>query len=49
MGECKSLHWWRGYEYNLDDIPITDILIEYDEGWGAYMGSDFGCVHWEKK
>ena len=29
--------------------PIDGIRTEDDEGWGFYVGPDFGCVHWEAR
>lgn len=26
----------------------NQILIENDEGWGAIVGQDFGCVHFQQ-
>lgn len=45
VGECTR--WLRGY--NISTIPLNEVIVEDDEGWGAEMGPEFGCVLWEKK
>lgn len=47
LGSCSR--WLYGYGYELKDIPINEVLVEDDEGWGAMMGPEFGCVLWEAK
>lgn len=50
LGQC---HRWRGgngrdgYAWHPDDIPLNGVVVETDEGWGAAMGPDFGCVLFE--
>jgi hypothetical protein len=42
---------WR-YGYPARDkglLAPNDIVAENDEGWGAIMGPEFGCVLGEKK
>ena len=35
---------WR-YGYNEHPLQgLADIIVENDAGWGADMGSEFGCV-----
>ena len=47
LGECSR--WLRGYGIELDQVPANEVHVENDEGWGAEMGPDFGCVLWEAK
>ena len=40
----KQCSRWR-YGYSGDPLNgPSDILVEDDEGWGAIMGPEFGCV-----
>lgn len=49
LGSC---HRWRGgdgnggYGWKPSDIASNEVVVETDEGWGAQMGPDFGCVLW---
>ena len=47
LGECAR--WQRGYAWESAEIPVNEVVVEDDEGWGALMGPDFGCVLWETK
>lgn len=38
-----------GHTLPLIEINHDNIMIEGDEGWGAFMGKEFGCIHWEGK
>lgn len=52
LGSC---HKWLGgnggssYGWKGKDIPMNGVVVETDEGWGAYMGPDFGCVLFEPR
>lgn len=45
-GECSR--WERGYS-GLENYDPRGVYVENDEGWGAIMGPEFGCVLWEAK
>lgn len=45
-GSCTR--WDYGYGTR-DALPPNGVMIENDEGWGAYMGPQFGCVLFESK
>lgn len=53
-GKCVSPKFVRGYAayfgplapYDMHDAVAPDgVMVEDDEGWGFYVGPDFGCVH----
>jgi hypothetical protein len=46
-GSC--LRWNTGYSYNQKLMPLDEVLVENDEGWGMAMGPAFGCVLHEQK
>jgi hypothetical protein len=58
---CKNCdHWYQTgtcsnpkfkYEFTKgDEQPESDgIMIEYDEGWGAVCGPEFGCIHYTER
>lgn len=46
---CYSPDHLQGYYHHLKDLKSNQILIENDEGWGLYTGSDFGCVNGKLK
>lgn len=41
LGSCKR--WEVGYS-GAAVLPLNEVIVENDEGWGAMMGPDFGCV-----
>jgi hypothetical protein len=41
--------WKDGYRFKFEDIQNNEVNVENDEGWGALMGPDFGCVLFEAK
>lgn len=51
----KSYHHTFGpdpnYPLHPDEVcvPPDGVLVECDEGWGFYVGPDFGCVHWKPR
>lgn len=45
-GECGR--WNRGYRFDHDRMPLNEVLVEDDEGWGMVVGPDFGCVLFEE-
>jgi len=47
LGDCAR--WKMGYKLGARDIPANEVHVENDEGWGAQMGPDFGCVLWQAK
>lgn len=52
LGSC---HRWLGgdgsggYGWSPSEIASNEVVVETDEGWGAQMGPDFGCVLWVKR
>lgn len=46
LGEC--CRWRVGYR-SMEETPMNEVQVEGDEGWGAIMGPDFGCVLWESR
>ena len=50
LGQCFRWHGGNGsfgYSWEAKDIGINEVIVETDEGWGAMMGPEFGCVLWE--
>lgn len=47
LGSCSR--WRQGYGWSHDEIRNDEVVIENDEGWGANMGPDFGCILGEMK
>lgn len=45
-GNCSR--WNTGYQYDKNNMPSNEVLIEDDEGWGMICGPDFGCILAEK-
>lgn len=45
LGNCGR--WRQGYDWQPQQIARNEVVVEGDEGWGAFMGPDFGCVLWE--
>lgn len=41
-GGCDR--WYFGYGLPDDPLQSNELIVEDDEGWGALMGPDFGCV-----
>lgn len=48
LNNCGCPRWHYGYGRS-EDFRKGDIEVEYDEGWGALMSADFGCIHFLKK
>lgn len=52
LGNCLA---WRGgdgeggYGWGEDEIPDNGVVVETDEGWGAYTGPEFGCVLFKER
>jgi hypothetical protein len=52
LGSC---HRWLGgdgsggYGWSPSEIASNEVVVETDEGWGAQMGPEFGCVLWEPR
>ena len=46
-GECER--WAYGYGTSIYEIAKNEVIVENDEGWGAMMGKDFGCVLFAKR
>lgn len=46
FGSCSR--WHTGYR-KIEGIKSNEVHIEDDEGWGAEVGPDFGCVLWEER
>lgn len=43
----RNGHWCSRWRYGYHAHPLiapNDIIVEDDEGWGADMGPEFGCV-----
>jgi hypothetical protein len=47
LGSCARWHY--GYGVTADEVGDHEVVVENDEGWGAAMGPDFGCLLWEAK
>ena len=58
-GSCISDKFMIGYFSEFVDYGDTTrypqkiihpdgVMIEGDEGWGFFVGKDFGCIHFEK-
>lgn len=41
-GHCDK--WHADYGLTKEDVAKNEVVVESDEGWGAIMGPDFGCV-----
>lgn len=51
-GECLSPKFHRGYCYEAPEPFVEEpdaVLVEDDEGWGIFVGRDFGCIHFKAK
>lgn len=49
-GACRSPKFVKGYDGLFGrEIPADGVSVESDEGWGFMVGSDFGCIHFERK
>ena len=35
--------------YGEPAVPVDGMLMEIDEGWGFYVGPEFGCIHFRRK
>jgi hypothetical protein len=47
-GSCER--WNVGYGYagtGPFKMPLNEVVVEDDEGWGMLVGPDFGCVLWK--
>lgn len=44
FGHCSK--WHIGYT-GVEHLKPNEVQVEGDEGWGAVMGPEFGCVLWE--
>lgn len=44
LGSCEK--WTQGYAWSPDEIAVDGVVVEGDEGWGAHMGPEFGCILW---
>lgn len=49
FGHCANENWRQGYNIEIKDLNVNQVLVEDDEGWSALMGPEFGCIHWSKK
>lgn len=51
LGQCYRWHGGNGSGGYDRDVQVADneVIVETDEGWGAFMGPAFGCVLWEAK
>jgi hypothetical protein len=41
FGRCRR--WRYGYA-GYKETPVNEVQVENDEGWGAMIGPEFGCV-----
>jgi hypothetical protein len=50
-GNCSCPKFLYGYHLVEADFPKSNdwIHIEDDEGWGCYVASNFGCIHFKDK
>ena len=49
-GDCHR--WNIGYGYASAvpfEMPLNEVVVEDDEGWGMLMGPEFGCNLYEPK
>lgn len=44
---CEQPKAYIGYHQKAKDTAKDGLIIEGDEGWGWYVGPEFGCVHFE--
>lgn len=48
-GACDSAKWVKSYSDSFGvgdgDLKPDMVLVEPDEGWGFFVGPDFGCIH----
>jgi hypothetical protein len=42
LGSCER--WRAEYAWRPEELKADEVVVENDEGWGAYMGPEFGCV-----
>lgn len=52
LGQCHRWHGGNGsygYCWEPENIPDDGVVVETDEGWGAYTGKKFGCILFEEK
>lgn len=47
LGWCDR--WKQGYGVERYEVADNEVVVENDEGWGMYMGPDFGCVLHESR
>ena len=47
FGQCTR--WRFGYGHEIETCLIDELIIEDDEGWGAIIGPEFGCVLFKEK
>ena len=45
---CNQPKALLGYDH-AKDMPVDGVWIENDEGWGWFVGPDFGCINFEIK
>jgi len=48
LGECSRWDYRTSGDFDHSAIPTNGVIAENDEGWGALMGPEFGCVLWEE-
>lgn len=48
LGECGRWRHEVSGNFDKSTVPANGVVTEYDEGWGALMGPEFGCVLWER-
>lgn len=46
-GHCTR--WTQGYGWDAALMKPNDAWVECDEGWGNFVGPDFGCVLFEAR
>lgn len=44
LGLCINPKWYVGYDFDVKKLEQDQIVVEGDEGWGALMMPEFGCV-----
>lgn len=49
MGECENELMDKGYGDIPDAVRNGGITVEDDEGWGALVSENFGCVNFKPK
>ena len=44
----QCARWHVGYGIDINKLAANEVVVEGDEGWGMWVGPDFGCILWEQ-